>query len=223
MKKKFMLTIGVLISAVILGIGIYHSDAAEDDPTLTQEEVKELVSEQYPGTITELELGKDLNQAVYSMVIERDDKQYDLKIDASSGEVLELKEKEIAQSSENDKESKAEEKLTLKEKKEDSNQDNQDNSEKEGNENKEKSAKAKDNKKSEQKKEKNNEDSNVLIDISEATEIALKEFSGTVTEVELEEEDGRLIYEVEVEAGEQEAEIEIDAYTGEVLVIEIDD
>lgn len=218
MKKKLMLTIGVLISAVILGIGIYHSDAAEDDPTLTQEEVKELVSQQYPGDIREIELGKDLNQAVYSMVIERDDKQYDLKIDASSGEVLELKEKEIAQPTENDKKAETEKKLTLKEKKENSSQEK---SQKESNKKKDKTAK--DNKKSEQKKEQKSKDSEVVIDISEASEIALGEFSGTITEVELEEEDGRLIYEVEVEAGEQEAEIEIDAYTGEVLVIEIDD
>ena len=62
-----------------------------------------------------------------------------------------------------------------------------------------------------------------VIDINEAVNIALNEFKGTVTDVELDEDDGRLIYEIEMESGEEEAEIEIDAYTGAILVIEIDD
>ncbi|MEC5424680.1 PepSY domain-containing protein [Virgibacillus sp. C22-A2] len=58
--------------------------------------------------------------------------------------------------------------------------------------------------------------------MKEAEEIALNSFSGTITEVELDEDDGRLIYEIEIENGNEEAEIDIDAYTGEILVLSID-
>ncbi|MFD0951687.1 PepSY domain-containing protein [Virgibacillus natechei] len=60
------------------------------------------------------------------------------------------------------------------------------------------------------------------MDLGKAEEIALNEFDGQITELELDEDDGRLMYEIEIEDGEDEAEIEIDAYTGEILVIEID-
>ena len=55
-----------------------------------------------------------------------------------------------------------------------------------------------------------------------AKEIALKEFAGTVVDLELDEDDGRKIYEIEIENGEDEATVEIDAYTGEILVLDID-
>ncbi|MFP4457585.1 MAG: PepSY domain-containing protein [Clostridia bacterium] len=41
--------------------------------------------------------------------------------------------------------------------------------------------------------------------------------------MELEEDDDRYIYEVEVLNGETEYEFEIDAYSGEIIKMEIDD
>ncbi len=61
-----------------------------------------------------------------------------------------------------------------------------------------------------------------IISVKEAEEIAQKEFSGTVTEIELEKDDGRYVYEVELKEGMQEAEIEMDAVTGKILEIDID-
>src|SRR5699024_1310456 len=62
-----------------------------------------------------------------------------------------------------------------------------------------------------------------VLSISEVSNIALSHFSGSIDDVELEDEDGRLYYEVEIERDEQEAEMKIDAYTGEVIVIEIEE
>ena len=62
-----------------------------------------------------------------------------------------------------------------------------------------------------------------VLSIEEVSKIALQQFSGEIDEIELDEENGRLIYEIEIERGEQEAEIEIDAYTGEIIVIEIEE
>ena len=72
----------------------------------------------------------------------------------------------------------------------------------------------------EEKKE--NGASNAMLSQDAAKEIALKEFAGTVVDLELDEDDGRKIYEIEIENGEDEATVEIDAYTGEILVLDID-
>lgn len=57
--------------------------------------------------------------------------------------------------------------------------------------------------------------------IEQAKEIALAEVSGVVQETELEREDGKLVYEVEIlTADGVEMEVEINADTGEVLEIE---
>ncbi|MFA9559278.1 PepSY domain-containing protein [Evansella sp. AB-rgal1] len=58
-----------------------------------------------------------------------------------------------------------------------------------------------------------------------AIEIALGEVNGEVDDVDLEEQNGRLVYEIEIENKEtdREATLIIDAYTGEILSVEWDD
>lgn len=223
MKKKLSITIGAIAIVAVLGLGMYHSDASQTEPTLTTDEIKSLISDQYPGEITEIELEKDFNKAVYELEIEGKDKKYELKVDGNSGEILKLKEKTVMHASENkeedktdNKEDKQDEKLILKEKQDEKDKANQDKNKDNQTQNKQQ------NKKEEKSKQKSKE-KNAIIDVSEASEIALNEFSGRITDVELDEDDGRLIYEIEIESGELEAEIEIDAHTGEVLVMEIDD
>jgi uncharacterized membrane protein YkoI len=59
---------------------------------------------------------------------------------------------------------------------------------------------------------------------AQAIEIALLEVAGDVQEVELERDDGMMVYEVEiVDAEGQEYEIEIAADTGEVIEVEAED
>src|SRR5690625_2927256 len=120
MKKKIGMIFGAVIVVTILGLGMYHSDASQMEPTLTSEEVKSLVSEQYPGEITEIELKKDFNNSVYEVEIEGKGKKYELKIDGNSGEVLKLNEKTVMSSTgeKKDKEDENKDELIVKEKKE---------------------------------------------------------------------------------------------------------
>lgn len=60
------------------------------------------------------------------------------------------------------------------------------------------------------------------ISLEQAEEIALNKFGGKIRDIELGEDDGRWIYEVEMQNGKQEAEIEIDAYTGEILFLSVE-
>jgi uncharacterized membrane protein YkoI len=55
-----------------------------------------------------------------------------------------------------------------------------------------------------------------------AVKIAMKQAKGTATEVELDEEDGRVIYEIEIKDGKDEYDFDIDAISGKVLKFEKD-
>ncbi|WP_221568445.1 PepSY domain-containing protein [Alkalihalobacillus sp. TS-13] len=62
-----------------------------------------------------------------------------------------------------------------------------------------------------------------LIGKDEAIKIALKEAAGKVTEVELDEDDGQYVYEIEIKMADKgEADIEISATDGKVIETEID-
>lgn len=61
-----------------------------------------------------------------------------------------------------------------------------------------------------------------VLSVEEAKQIALTEFEGKVTEIELDKDDGRLIYEVKLTDGTHEAEIELDSTTGEIIEVEIE-
>ncbi|HLQ70235.1 MAG TPA: PepSY domain-containing protein [Bacillota bacterium] len=74
------------------------------------------------------------------------------------------------------------------------------------------------NKESGSKSEKKS-DKKAVIDIKKAVDIALKEYSGTIVEIELDTENGQLAYEVEIVSGNQKAGIDINAYTGEIILI----
>lgn len=228
MKKKLLITTSVIVLITALGIGIYHSDASQSEPRLSIDEVKQLVTDQYPGTVTDIDMEKDFNRVVYEIDVISDGNEYELKIDGNSGEVLKLKAKGLIKKDQmviddqgekeqaKDPSEKKPEKTESNDKKDESN--NQDNKEqKTENEPKVEKPQQEPEKEPVKKPEKK-----TVIDRETAINIALQEFPGEVTDFELDEEDGRLIYEIEIESNKGEAEFEIDAYTGEIIVIEID-
>jgi uncharacterized membrane protein YkoI len=64
-----------------------------------------------------------------------------------------------------------------------------------------------------------------IISMHEAEEIAIREAGGIIESIELEKDDGRMIYEIELygENGDDDFDIDIDAVTGEVLRVDRDD
>lgn len=174
MNKKLGIAIGTVVVAAVAGLGIYQSEAAPANPTLSQEEIRDLVESQYSGQITELEMDKEFNKVVYEVEVQDNGVEYDVKLDGDTGEVLKEKQKEDL---DDQSELKVKEKVT------------------------------------------ENDD---IISDEEAKEIALQEFDGTVTDFELDEDDDRLIYEIEVRNNNQEADFEIDAVTGDIYEQEID-
>lgn len=233
MKKKLVLAISGVAAVSILVFGIYYSNATQVATTMTTEEISKMVTSQYPGEITEIEKETEFNRTIYEIELANEEAKYDLKLDGSTGEVLEIQEKEFKGSPEVAQKKEVEsvepkhespsdsDQLVIKEK--ESKSDSQ-NKPSENHKQHEDSNKHKDNKKNQSKSGKKNQSSkHAVISVDEAIKIALNEFPGEVDDVDLEREDGRLIYEIEIERGDKEAEIEIDAYTGEVILIEIDE
>ncbi|WP_026583904.1 PepSY domain-containing protein [Bacillus sp. J33] len=62
-----------------------------------------------------------------------------------------------------------------------------------------------------------------IISEQKAIETAEKEVNGTVKEIEREEDDGKVIYEIELNTNKGEADVNIEASTGKVLSVEYDD
>lgn len=62
------------------------------------------------------------------------------------------------------------------------------------------------------------------ISLDQAIKIALKSAKGTVNETDLDQENNRLVYEIEIDtADKREATVSIDAKNGGVISVEIDD
>ncbi|MCG1027307.1 PepSY domain-containing protein [Virgibacillus halodenitrificans] len=216
MKSKIAVVAGALTGATFLGLGIYHSDASQTEPKISTDDIKTMVADQYPGTITDIELEKNFDKIFYEVEVENENREYDLKLDANTGEVLKIREKDPS-----DKESVSEKKTEAsdgdKEKQESTKEQQHAQENKQAHDSKEQ----KNDDKQPVEKEKNKQ-SNGLIGMKKAEKIALDAFAGTIVSMELDEDDDRMIYEIEIENGEDEADVDIDAYTGEVLGLSID-
>ncbi|WP_087974516.1 PepSY domain-containing protein [Oceanobacillus rekensis] len=215
MKKKLMVTVAIVGVVAVLAFGFFQTGASSAEPTLSSKEIRDLVLKQYPpGTITELKYEEDANDAFYKVKLDSDGNLYQIKLNGNTGEVLDLKvdkstSNNVAQNNKekNEKEQKekvgTEDEVRPEDNKQDDNADEEESSQKE-------------------KTNTGGSSGNAIISEARAKEIALGEFSGTVTEMELDEDDGLRVYEVEIEDGEDEATIEINAYTGEILLVEMD-
>ena len=183
MKKKMV--IGTLSAALVLGGAIAvgasnNADGSKVDAQannaktfLALDEVKKIALQEVDGVVEEIELEKESNKAVYEVDIEKDDIDYDLYIDAYSGEIYSVD-------------------------RDDHNDDDDIN-------------------------DTNLSNNKNTISQADATAIAEKAVNGKVIEIEKDEDDGLIKYEVELKTDRGEAEVEIDASTGKVLNVEWDD
>src|SRR5690625_4203174 len=104
LTRKLMITFGVIISISILITGLFYSNYAQSEPSLTENEVKDIVSDQYPGKITDLNLKNINNQSVYEVLVTHENSKYNIKIDRHSGEILDIIRKSVAVKENNNKE-----------------------------------------------------------------------------------------------------------------------
>lgn len=207
MRKKIIWVIGTLIALGIAGLTVYQTNATTSSPDLNSEEIIELVKIQYPGQHSEPELSVENGEPVYQMEVTKDQGVYSLKLNGDTGQVIDLTAVEkTANNLEDNTEKQGEAKKEENTAAENPESDDSESAEK----------------KSEPESDKQETGNDAMLSHEEAKEIALKEFPGKVTDLELDSDDGVYIYEIEIVDGEDEASIEINAYTGNVVMIEID-
>ncbi|WP_175638998.1 PepSY domain-containing protein [Metabacillus schmidteae] len=165
-----------LAAAVVLGgaVAINHSYAQENNETIGIDKAKEAALKKVDGVVESVELENRLGQPVYEVEIDKDQKDYDLYVNATTAEI-----------------SKVEEKI-------DDDNDDDDNI------------------------NANKLSSKSLITEKEAIEIAKTKINGELNEIELDEDDGRYVYDMEFRTSTGEAEITIDAETKEIVEFEND-
>ncbi|MBN6204879.1 PepSY domain-containing protein [Ralstonia pickettii] len=226
-KKKILLAIGAMAVAAVLGLIFSQSLTASAGPDLSTDDIRGQVEAQYPGEIKELELDDESKTPVYEVEIAIDGKEYELKIDGNSGEVLKLDEKLAGGAKEQTDtaqfESNEDESIKINEKSSDRTEDETGKLSSENADKEKQTAKAPRNENDEKKQAtKQPKQKQSILTKEEAIDIALEQFSGNIEGVDLDDDDDRLIYEIEIESSRGEAEIEIDAYTGKVLLVDID-
>ncbi|KIL53540.1 hypothetical protein KP77_05160 [Jeotgalibacillus alimentarius] len=186
MKK---VVVGTIAGAVILGGAIgagamtdgfqnfesVNPAASEPSDLISVEEAQEKALAEYDGVIESIELEGKRDGYVYDLDIDNGDMDYDLYMDASTGDILRVEEER---------------------------DDDDDNG-------------------SAANPEASTED---YISQEEAINIALEEVEGTLESVKLDSDDGSVVYEVEIDTGtfSDEASLDIDAVTGEVLEVDMD-
>ncbi|CEI82510.1 hypothetical protein J18TS1_29150 [Oceanobacillus oncorhynchi subsp. incaldanensis] len=193
MNKKIGMFAGAVVLAGVVGTGIYHAEAAssnEGEPqiveagSLNMEDATKKLEEEYQGKVKEMELDREGDKSFYEAEIIVENQEYDVKMDAESGEVV---------YEEIDDKDRHDDDVNLEENQQDTAAANENNDNKEN-----------------------------IIAQEEAIQIAKQEFDGDVTEMELDYDDGRYVYELELVNGQQEADFDIHAETGDILSLEID-
>jgi uncharacterized membrane protein YkoI len=179
MKKK--LVIGTLGAALVFGgafaVGAANNEAVKPTATVSTEktllsidEVEKIALQKVNGVVESIELEKERGKTVYEIDIEKDNIDYDLHIDAYSGEVYSVT---------TDDDDFDDDGYHISHSK--------------------------------------------LISQAKAVAIAEKEVNGKMVEVDRDEDDGRIKYDIELKTSNGEAEVEIDASTGKVLEVEWED
>ncbi|MEK3805281.1 PepSY domain-containing protein [Bacillus sp. FSL H8-0547] len=226
-KWTVLIILVLLAGAASLAVFVFF----KDEP-LTEAEARALVNSQYSGTITSLEESRADGEHLFIAELEEKGALYSLSVDAEAGKIMELKKMK-------DLDEKRSVSVTKTEAKKIAEEHYQGKIESLSYVESEQAysirlVTGKDEISlkmdassgkilSEDRKTIGSNNPKVKLTEEQAIEIARKEAKGEVGDLDLEEEDGRLYYEIEIENGENETTVQVDAFTGAVLSISVED
>ncbi|MBA9025965.1 PepSY domain-containing protein [Peribacillus huizhouensis] len=209
--KKIALT---MLCILIIGFGGWYGvKKAFTAPSslLPEENVSQMIQQKYGGTIEDISVFQEKDKLNYSIKLIKDQIPYQVIVNGQTGEVLAMIKQTTAQKSAAPKPAEqkpAEQKP--EEQKPATPQMNQQESIAKSNKNNQTNAFS-------------SSALQTIITIDQAIGIALDKAQGTIDEVELGEEDGQLVYEVEIKQSEKKkSEVIINPYSGKVESISID-
>ncbi|MFC0274411.1 PepSY domain-containing protein [Metabacillus herbersteinensis] len=188
MKKNIL--IGVLTTSVLLGgalaVGAVNKESSTEklskpsEQLMTADEAKKIALTVQDGKVEGIDRERNGEQVFYEVEVEKNNEDYDIYVNAATGEVQSLNDDVYD---------------------DDSSDDNDD----------------------QDKMSDVSTNDAKLISKEKAVAIAENATKGKMTEVEKDEDDGRITYEIKLKTDRGEAEVEIDASTGEVEEIDFED
>lgn len=174
------------------------SNQKAESNLLSAEEISERANQDYPGTVTDVDLDSDDGVYKYDIDITDSEFEYELEYNAETGEFIKEDEKERVNGSENN--GKTDDNAA-------SNRDDDDNDE-------------------DDDRESASSTNGLAVSMDDAKTIAVKEVGNgaSVKEIELDDDDGRMHYEMELyDNNNNEVDVDIDAETGDVMKVDYDD
>ncbi len=224
MNKKTAVISGIVIVILLLVFGTREWVNGNQGSTLEKEKMNRIVSAKYPGEILSTELTNREDKRQYKTVLKSEQGVYVIWSDAVSGEILDMNRTEDEESQRERITKDEAEKIAAEHGEVQSAEFNEENKVylvRVQNEGKTYSLEINGttgsiNSKSEVESEDEPSQPNTKITEEKARQIALKEVKGTVTDIELDDEDGVIVYEVEIETKTKEAQVIINAFSGEV-------
>ncbi|MGM0524237.1 MAG: PepSY domain-containing protein, partial [Bacillota bacterium] len=251
MKSTMIKVIGSLVGGLtvfFLSAYVFQFAMGTAEAKMSIEEIEALASDRFPGEVVEVEYDDN----TYEIEIKTETQSFELVLDATSGEILYLEEKnQVVATSDDVKvndDGTSEETTTDDTNEASTNNKNQtdeatdtteadttnDDTNEAASDAEEKSTTPSTTDDEGSKSIPNDKASDVakdtvantpavMINQGQAQKIAReKADNAKVTEIELEEDDGATYYQVELENDTHEFEVEIDAFTGKVLIIEME-
>lgn len=226
MKMKRKVLIGTVVTALVLGgafiVGASNNDDSNplraasdhslnntnkiDNEKITIEEAKTIALKEVNGKVESIELEQKLDKLLYKVKIAKDNVEYDVYIEASTGKVSSVNQDDNNDDDKFDDHS-ADDKY-------DDNNDDDIVGDDDGSNMKQKDSSA---------VNAINTQINETISQDQAIKIAEEAVNGKMTEIKKDQDDGILQYEVELGTDRGKAEVDVDVTTGKVLKVEFDD
>ncbi|UHA72204.1 PepSY domain-containing protein [Paenibacillus sp. 481] len=89
-RNRIFALVGAAVILIAILLGVKFIFAKEDHALFSKEQMRKHIMEKYPGEITDLSLEPSGRNFVYTMKLHNENGTYDIKADASTGDVLHL-------------------------------------------------------------------------------------------------------------------------------------
>jgi uncharacterized membrane protein YkoI len=230
MKMKRKVLIGTVVSALVLGgafvVGASNNDDSNSSKSITSnslnsisnsgnekisiEEAETIALKEVKGVVDSVELKQKSDKVFYKVEVEKDDLEYDVYIEAFTGKVTSVNQDDQYDDDFDDDQ-------YDDDKNDDKYDDNSDDDlvgdDDDSNLKQDDSSSV----------NANNTQINNTISQAQAIKIAEEAVNGKMTEIDKDQDDGLLQYEVELRTDRGKAEVDVDSNTGKVLKVEFDD